>query len=367
MSEFEPPSLLLRDGGAVVGTPWRIIGELDEHEDISGIACDADGSGLLVTDEGSLVHRFELQRRKRRLKLSPLTTMLLREGEEADLEGLCCDGTWFYAAGSHALGRNVPDHQPSRHHLYRLRFAGDRLEHETSHSLEPMLENDRLLAGHFYKRLDSVERGVDIEGLAVRQDRLLIGLRGPALDGEAFVLSVPVEAVFGAKRSRLRTAERYALPLGEGAGVRDLATVQDGVLILGEKGLISTNINDSSPLMPKLYLNDGTTEFGPEVEENEEPEYGHHRKWVDACKAGFNSPEHLALTSSFDYAGPMTETVLMGNLAIRSYMLRKENSAGKMEFYARKKLLWDGENMKITNLEAANQFVGRTYRKGWEM
>ncbi len=141
----------------------------------------------------------------------------------------------------------------------------------------------------------------------------------------------------------------------------------NGVLIIGEKGIISTNINDSSPLMPKLYLNDGTTEFGPEVEENEEPEYGHQRKWVDACKAGFNSPEHQALTSSFDYAGPMTETVLMGNLAIRSYMLRKENDEGKMEFYARKKLLWDGENMRITNLEEANQFVGRTYRAGWKL
>lgn len=141
----------------------------------------------------------------------------------------------------------------------------------------------------------------------------------------------------------------------------------NGVLIIGENGIISTNINDSSPLTPKLYLNDGTTDFGPETEENEEPEYGHQRKWVDACKAGFNSTEHLALTSSFDYAGPMTETVLMGNLAIRSYMLRKENSEGKMEFFARKKLLWDGENMKITNLEEANQFVGRTYRQGWEM
>lgn len=139
---------------------------------------------------------------------------------------------------------------------------------------------------------------------------------------------------------------------------------KNGVLIIGEKGLISTNINDSSPLMPKLYLNDGTTEFGPEVEDNKEPEYGHQRKWVDACKAGFNSPEHKALTSSFDYAGPMTETVLMGNLAIRSYMLREESSK---EFYGRKKLLWDGENMRITNLEAANQFVGRTYRKGWEV
>jgi hypothetical protein len=63
----------------------------------------------------------------------------------------------------------------------------------------------------------------------------------------------------------------------------------------------------------------------------------------------------------------MTETVLMGNLAIRSYMLRREDSKGKQEFYARKKLLWDGENTRITNLEEANQFVGRTYRKGWEL
>jgi len=141
----------------------------------------------------------------------------------------------------------------------------------------------------------------------------------------------------------------------------------NGVLIIGEKGIISTNINDSSPIMPKLYLNDGTTEFGPEKEDNDEPEYGHQRKWVDACKAGFKSPEHMALTSSFDYAGPMTETVLMGNLAIRSYMLGKENSKGRMEFFARKKLLWDGENMRITNQEEANQFVGRKHRKGWEV
>ena len=66
-------------------------------------------------------------------------------------------------------------------------------------------------------------------------------------------------------------------------------------------------------------------------------------------------------------AGPMTETVLMGNLAIRSYMLRKPNNKGRLDFYARKKLLWDGDNIKITNLDEANQFVGREYRKGWEI
>jgi hypothetical protein len=119
--------------------------------------------------------------------------------------------------------------------------------------------------------------------------------------------------------------------------------------------------------MPKLYRYDGSTEFGPEVEKMTEPEYGHQRKWVDACKAGFNSKEHLGLTSSFDYAGPMTETVLMGNLAIRSFMLREEGAKGKMDYYARKKLLWDGENMKITNLEAANQFVTREYREGFKV
>lgn len=140
----------------------------------------------------------------------------------------------------------------------------------------------------------------------------------------------------------------------------------NGVLIHGENGIISTNINDSSPMMPKLYLNDGTTDFGPEGDVMEEPEYGHQRKWVEACKAGFNSKEHKALTSSFDYAGPMTETVLMGNLAIRSYMLRKE-TGNKVQYYGRKKLLWDGDNMTITNLEEANQFVTRQYRKGWEM
>lgn len=145
------------------------------------------------------------------------------------------------------------------------------------------------------------------------------------------------------------------------------ANSANGVMIIGEKGIITTNINDSSPMMPKLYLNDGTTDFGPDKLENQEPEYGHQRKWVDACKAGFNSNEHKGLTSSFDYAGPMTETVLMGNLAIRSYMLRRENSKGQMEFYGRRKLLWDGENMRITNLEDANQFVGRTYREGFKV
>jgi hypothetical protein len=37
------------------------------------------------------------------------------------------------------------------------------------------------------------------------------------------------------------------------------------------------------------------------------------------------------------------------------------------QFNGRKQLLWDGENMKITNFEPANQFVKREYRSGYKL
>ena len=84
-------------------------------------------------------------------------------------------------------------------------------------------------------------------------------------------------------------------------------------------------------------------------------------------KAGFGSKEHMALTSSFDYAGPFTETVLMGNLAIRSNQLRRKTESGRFDYYGRTKLYWDGDNMKVTNFDDANQFVTKKYRDGWQL
>jgi hypothetical protein len=74
------------------------------------------------------------------------------------------------------------------------------------------------------------------------------------------------------------------------------------------------------------------------------------------------------------YAGPLTETVLMGNLLLRSFNLREKTTVkdpvyGNMEVYKTPgryiSYKWDGENMRITNFEAANQFVKRKYREGW--
>ncbi|MEQ8812355.1 MAG: gfo/Idh/MocA family oxidoreductase, partial [Imperialibacter sp.] len=95
---------------------------------------------------------------------------------------------------------------------------------------------------------------------------------------------------------------------------------------------------------------------------------GHYFQWVEACIAGYGKME---VSSPFDIAGPMTESILMGNLAIRSYDIQKKRPGGRDDQFDYPgrfiKLMWDGPNMKITNFDDANQFVRRDYRDGWKM
>jgi len=144
----------------------------------------------------------------------------------------------------------------------------------------------------------------------------------------------------------------------------------NGVIIEGTDGLMVCGVYG---LNPKIYKNNGDIiempeDFSTGSPLEDLPENGHQVAWTQACKAGYDSAEHKALTSSFDVAGPLAEVVLMGNLAIRSYTsLVKEGDRGRLEYYGRRKLLWDGQNMKITNFDEANQFVSRSYREGWNL
>ena len=70
----------------------------------------------------------------------------------------------------------------------------------------------------------------------------------------------------------------------------------------------------------------------------------HYHHWIDACRG------KAATATGFDYSGPLTETILLGTVALRC---------------AGKELQWDAAAMKITNLPAANQHLRRTYRDGW--
>ena len=73
---------------------------------------------------------------------------------------------------------------------------------------------------------------------------------------------------------------------------------------------------------------------------------GHHKEWIEACKGG------SAPRSQFDFAGPLTEAVLLGSVCVRN---------------GGDKILWDSANLKITNDPDANQFLHYEYRKGWSL
>lgn len=68
-------------------------------------------------------------------------------------------------------------------------------------------------------------------------------------------------------------------------------------------------------------------------------------EWLNAIRGG------QAALSSFDYAGPFTEVVLLGNLAVR----------------LGKKIQWDAKALKVTNAPEADQWIRTEYRKGWEL
>jgi predicted dehydrogenase len=126
-----------------------------------------------------------------------------------------------------------------------------------------------------------------------------------------------------------------------------------GVLIIGTKGKMMCGTYGSDP---KLLPTSRTSEVSIPQTLARVPE-GHYVQWINACIAGYGRNE---VSSPFEYAGPLTETILMGNLALRASNIKKGNT-----FPGRKKLLWDAPNMKITNFDEANQFVKRDYRQGW--
>ncbi len=72
---------------------------------------------------------------------------------------------------------------------------------------------------------------------------------------------------------------------------------------------------------------------------------GHRKEWIEACKGG------RPAESRFDYAGPLTEVVLLGNIAIQMGQ----------------KLTWDAQNMRFPNCPDADQHLHRPYREGWEI
>lgn len=116
----------------------------------------------------------------------------------------------------------------------------------------------------------------------------------------------------------------------------------NGVLYIGSKGKM---YHSSHGGMPQL-LPAGLVEDAKKVPKTMERSPGHYEEWVIGCKTKKRP------AASFDYSGPMTESVLLGVLALRAPGRRLE---------------WDSLNLKVTNHPELQQFIQPEYRKGWNL
>ncbi|MEJ5964351.1 Gfo/Idh/MocA family protein [Pedobacter immunditicola] len=138
----------------------------------------------------------------------------------------------------------------------------------------------------------------------------------------------------------------------------------NGTLFIGTKGKMMASTYSANPrLLPLSRNND--IKVPERFARVKDAANGHYAQWVEASIAGHGKKE---LSSPFEIAGPLTEALLMANLAIRGVDVQRKNAEGKIIYPGRNiKLLWDNDNMRVTNLDEVNQFVKRDYRKGYTL
>jgi predicted dehydrogenase len=127
------------------------------------------------------------------------------------------------------------------------------------------------------------------------------------------------------------------LPRERGPHLPDsTALPRSGSLLIGQEGsLVLPHF-----AQPRLYPEERYASYPVKAAEN----LNHYHGWVEGCLSGQQPSD------GFDYAGRLTEAVLLGNIAVR---------------FRGQRLTWDSESMRVTNLNEANAWVTRQYRSGW--
>lgn len=275
-------------------------GEIQNSTQLSALA--RVGPYLLTAaDEGAHVVVLQPEGAGYRVH-GPGVPLPQRGGAEIDLEALAAEGDVVYALGSHswkrlrlksaasapanasALGPAAPE--PSRDRLFRFRLNqnGEGRELEES-SLRDLVEKHPLLKA--FAHIPGKENGVDFEGIAVRNGRLYVGCRGPLLrDNWSPILSFRFEP------GQIKKADTLFVKLG-GLGVRDMAAVKDGFLIVaGPVG--------SGPGGSHLYLWNGR-DCMPGVDPQAQPEGRCEHLAEIPCPRGGKAEGLLPLEEAADH------------------------------------------------------------------
>jgi hypothetical protein len=123
---------------------------------------------------------------------------------------------------------------------------------------------------------------------------------------------------------------------------RRCGNTQGGAVIKGSKASLMYGVyGEGARIFPESKMK----EIGRPAQMIPRVKGSHQQDWVRNAKAGTKSG------ADFSYSGPLSEVCVLGNVATR----------------VDTRIEWDAENMKVTNHDKANQYVRKTYRKGWSL
>ena len=261
----EPPLIAPDDG------PWELNGgfKFKKNEDktrraMSGVACPSNSFGqrrcLAVFDEGGEARYLTIM--DKGYSTDNEEVVLLPGDVELDAEGAARDGRYYYVTGSHGAKQEDCANNPDSRHVIRFLVSSGRAQKalEASPDGKPAGFADTGALWAIMKGVSGLKesvgetmcdkasktpvttakRGVNIEGLAVKDGRLFFGFRSPAVGGAAKILSVDADRLFSGGDANPKL---FTLMLGAGQAVRDLQAVSDGILVLAGPDEAETSKN----------------------------------------------------------------------------------------------------------------------------
>lgn len=234
--------------------------DLPPTEDISGIACVKRKSGarrcIIAVDEKGSALFAALKNNKIKAKNKIRLVSEEDKDQELDAEGAAYDPKTasFYVIGSYGAKRYSCNANPLAYNLIRIpvdpKKGAPTFDHKKKHGDKSWVAPEIGRAKDLKAALQSTDelkpfidqclgtktddnpkgkQGVNIEGLAILGRDLYVGLRGPVRDGTAYLAVFDLKSVFEKDQTETRLRE---VKLGAGMGVRDLAAVDNGLLIL---------------------------------------------------------------------------------------------------------------------------------------
>ena len=232
-----------------VAQPVVTEGSFAGNADMSGGAT-LDGKGfLLASNETRCAQIAVLTSNPWRLTAGAQIPLIPPQGEdECDFESVAVDAStqFYYVLGSHGVSKKKGHARPEQEALFRLPVdpatklpAPVQATPSPSVSLRAWLQRVPGIGGFVGKPLQ--QNGLSLEGMACRLGNLFIGCRSPHLNGEIAILEVDAAVLFTQPTAAWPLPTIHWLPLGKGLGVRDLAPVQGGFLVLaGDSGVVTT-------------------------------------------------------------------------------------------------------------------------------